>query len=285
MCPLTMFFLLMTVAETQSLENAERDLRKGVQRWNTYYQREAAGYDIFLGHDRKYRLRLRKEPIFRWGDPTNEKEMSGAFFVWTDSGQAKAIGLIWSSVRQQQAGKRTVVHSLHSLARQPLEAVREGQTFWHPKVAGIDPKPIPGAPVPAQSPRLRLVQMRALAAQFKAVLTNGRGMKKELERQSHPCYRYEGSREDSLDGALFVYYNETLQHWDPELVLIIETRQTEEGAQWHYAAARYSFSTVRLYHKDTAVWSYLRASKSHRDPNHTYYSIHGASLPDTKSPE
>lgn len=41
-----------------------------------------------------------------------------------------------------------------------------------------------------------------------------------------------------------------------ELFVSIEARQTDSGAKWHFAAARFSHAPLELKHKEQDVWNF-----------------------------
>ena len=131
------------------------------ERWQKYYRRVAAEYDMEQGKDRPTRLKLRPDPVLSYANPAGGGRSHGAMFVWTRDGRPEILGAIWS--RQSGAG-RYVIHEMHSLSLEPVTATRNGKLFWSPKGPGIKPFPIPGAPQPAMTPALRMVQMRSVLA-------------------------------------------------------------------------------------------------------------------------
>ncbi len=132
------------------------------------YVHEAAGYSIFRDDSRSQKVVLRREPVYVWTNPTRAGGQDGAVFVWTYRGRAEVVGTIFSFPAK---GERTVDHEFLSIATTVLEVDRTGThspkgVLWSPRVAGITPRAVPDAPVPAGSPAKRLAQMRDLTRQF-----------------------------------------------------------------------------------------------------------------------
>ncbi len=248
--------------------------KEQMKRWIEFYQREAMEYDIFLNEDRGTKLKLRREPVFRWAAPEINNEFNGAVFVWTQDGTPRAVGSIWSKSAVEVRGKRTICHSFHSLASEPLHADRKGEPRWYPTKAGIEPKLVPGSPVPARSARLRFNQMRTLAREFTVSQFADRAETKRetLRLLPQPIFRYEPEADDSPDGGIFVF----LRDWDPEILLLIETRETAVGPRWHYAPIRFCSTTAHVKHQDKEVWVYEKGGPT-RDPEHFYFTAKGAS--------
>lgn len=248
-----------------------------MKRWVEFYQAEAKQYDIFLDEDRTVKLTFKPEPVFRWSSPNANNEFNGVMFVWHHQGRPEVIGSIWSIAKSPSPGKRTICHTFHSLAAGPLHAERKGEPWWHPRTAGVAPKLIPGAPVPAKSAQFRLTQMRALAREFSVsqYMDRAETRKETLRLLPKPIYRFEHDSEDAFDVGIFAY----LRGWDAEILVMIETRDTPDGPRWHYAPVRFCALSARVEHKGKQVWTYERGGPL-RDRQHYYLSIHGASIVD-----
>ncbi len=254
--------------------------KEQVRRWMQFYEEEASGYEILLGGDSKKKLVLQREPVIRWTNPVvGNGTTHGACFVWTNEGRPEVFASIFSYIpsRSSTKDKRRVAHALHSLSLQTLVAKRAGERFWNPEEPGIEPKPIPGAPQPAQSPSSRLVQMRQLARQFSAKASQ-KDNERELRLLSQPVYRYGGRSPHVLDGGVFCFVTGT----DPEVLMLIEARKNATGTQWAYAFARHTGMTLRVYHKGEEVWNHVRGGphSGADDPKHRYLSVHGTSIRD-----
>ncbi len=272
---LTIVLSLVSQSGQESAGAKETRLDKDqLKKWVEFYRQEAEEYDIYLGDDRKTELQFRPEPVFRWASPNSDNEFNGVIFVWTHQGRPEVLGSIWSAHSKRVDRPRTIAHTFHSLALQPLTADRKQKRFWYPRTGGVDFKPVPGAPVPAASARGRLSQMRNLSRQFTADEEVKTDVRESLRLLSQPIYRYETKSADQ-DGAIFTF----LLGWDPEVVLIIESRQTTEGPRWHYSPIRFGYQSTRVKHNDKEVWNYQRGGPM-RDPKHYYYSVHGASRVD-----
>ena len=78
----------------------------------------------------------------------------GSVFVWTSHGRPEVIASIykWYSLTPHLGVE------LHSLASSPVQAVRDDEPEWVPNRAGVELKPIPGAPAPAGAVPQRLRQ-------------------------------------------------------------------------------------------------------------------------------
>ena len=162
----------------------ERGERALLERW----KREAAGYSIVAHAEPEETLTLKDEPALRWTNPVRNTD-GGLVFVWTAHGRPEAVSCFY---RVRWEGRLVEAHEFLSLARVGLTGTREGRTVWSPQGAGVDPRPIPGAPKPAASPAERLRQMRGLAHEFKASVDTDAGPT-ELRMLSQPVYRFEAA--------------------------------------------------------------------------------------------
>jgi hypothetical protein len=205
----------------------------------------AEQYRIVVDSEPPRRPVLKPEPLLRWNNPLRGT-VAGAVFVWIADGRPEVVASLY---RYTANGAPVEDHEFQSLAMTGLSATLNGGLVWAPSTAGIALAPIPGAPAPAASPGERLRQMRALAREFHAFF-NGAKDKSELRLLPQPLYRYEPSRADLVDGALFGFVQST----DPEVLLVIEARKTGTTTAWHYGLARMSMVDLRAEHKGREVW-------------------------------
>lgn len=245
---LSLLFLSAAAALAQTSQTPssnEKSPESGSPKAIEDFKADAEGYDIRLASRRKEKLTLRPEPLLHWGNPARTGE-DGAVFVWLLDGRPEVIGSVFT-YRYQKLVRRK--HEYHSLASEPLTARYLGQEVWAPKTAGVAFQPIPDAPQPAASSRLRLTQMKALARQFSARLVDMEGQRSELRLISNPLFRYEAPKRDVLEGALFSFSLGT----DPEVILVLEA-QGEKDSAWKYAFARFNYVGLTAFHKDHQVW-------------------------------
>jgi hypothetical protein len=173
--------------------------------------------------------------------------------VWPHNGRPVAMAGIypWNGY---------LCHEFDSLSRgNQLIARDKDRVIWSPATAGVEIKPVPGAPRPAKTPAERLLQMKAIAGRFKATMTGWQGDnadQEQLRLLPRPLYRYElANAKDRdpnlLDGALFAY----VQGTDPEVVLILEAIGTADKADWQYALVRATSGGLEVRLGNDVVWS------------------------------
>lgn len=244
---------LTSSARAQTEE--EKQLR---DRWMTYYQKQAASYEIICKGETEQRLEFQPKNLFQYTNPVREYGQHGAFFVWTLDGRPEVVGTVWSTIDRQDKTKRNVAHEIHSLSLAPLESKRPavtdvaGRTVpqWSTGGPGIEFKPLDAKP-PAANPAGRLIQMRQLAREFSAISKHPKEESpRNLRLVTQPVYRYASPKANVIDGAIFSFVMAT----DPEILLLLEAHQTAAGPQWHFAAARFTHIPAELRHDDQVVW-------------------------------
>jgi hypothetical protein len=206
-------------------------------------------YRVLRNADEAKPAALEKEPVLKYSS-----DLSGSFvglvFVWTADNRPEAISTVFKASRS--SGK-ALEHEMLSLSAGKLSARRGDRAVWSPAGPGVEFKPIPGAPKPADTPALRANQMRALSREFTArtSIPSDPRPATELRLLARPIFRHPGPGKETLDGAIFAFVEAT----DPEILLLIEARRTKEGHEWCFAAARMSALSLIVRHKEEEVWS------------------------------
>lgn len=275
------------LAPAQTAANPEDAASRGA-RLLALHTGDAESYAIYRDAARTRRLGLRREPIYRWSNPTRNGGQEGDIFVWLDRGRPEVVASIFSHPRSGRAERR-LCHELHSLSEAVLVVDRDSPNRWEPKAAGVNLEPVPGAPTPAASATQRTIQIRALAREFSGRSLGDQGQAWELRLLPQPLYRYESTNPEVLDGALFALVSSA--GTDPEILLMVEARKTPEGARWFYGAARFSDMSLWLKHKDREVWSAIRGPENtfDHDAQHRFRFYQDHIVPeigyDPKKPE
>lgn len=255
------------------------------------FRQGVAAYDIRLDGKDAARLAMLEKPLLHWSNPARTSE-DGAVFLWISEGRPQVIGSVFTYKLKEIRTK----HEFQSLATVPLTARFAGQIAWRAPSAGVKFLPVPGAPRPARSARLRTIQLKDIARQFSASL-HGEKETTELRLLPQPLYRYEtkppregatprggddGNRisETLLDGAIFSFALGT----DPEALLLLEAWPADDNDpswQWQYAFARFHYDGIVAKHAGQDVWRAERdptqMSTSRGDPasrDKTYVTFH-----------
>jgi len=271
---MTVAFLTMILAIGQPAgEGQQADGVDKVQldRWQKYYHQVASEYQMVFGSGRTAPLKLHDKPVITYFNPVGGGQTLGAMFVWTNEGRPEIAGAIWSKLNGET---RRVIHSFHSLSLEPVQAERHGTDFWAPIQPGVTPVLIPAGPAVAATAPQRLAQMRSLARDFTASTVRG-SAERELRMLPQPVFRFESGDADR-DGGLFVWFED----WDPELLLLMETRTTPQGAKWHASFARFTNLPVAARYQGNQVWSFAASADEPSQGGHDrrYISVHGVDV-------
>ena len=209
-------------------------------------RKEVNAFTIRAAGPRGEEFHLVSKPVLKWSNPIRGS-VYGDVYIWTLKGRPEVVGsfLEWFHPIQSKEVE------LHSLSLGPLVAERPDQLSWTADRAGVELKPIPGAPAPAASPVQRLRQIRELAKDFTARQISHTGVGYEMRLLLQPIYRYEGTEGDLIDGALFAF----VHAGDPEVFLQIEARKVHALLQWQYSLARFNSVFLAASHKGREIWT------------------------------
>lgn len=243
------------------------------------YLDEAGDFDILRNGDEREKLALREEPIYVWSNPLVAHGQYGAVYVWTWQGRPDAVGTIFV-YNVSGPGDLWIMHEFHSLSPEKLTTARRSrrQTPWQPQ-AGVEIKPLDDGPTPAAKPAARLSQMRAIAREFSVHTVTLQGERWELRLLPQPLFRYDVGGAEAVDGALFAFV--TSAGTDPEVMLMIESRQTKSGPRWHYAPLRFTLFDLTVEHQGKVVFKSMNAElkKSGHNPDDTYHVYRERTIP------
>lgn len=222
------------------------------------HAREAESQKICLDEARTQTLELRKQPVFSWTNILREQGQTGHIYVWMREGRPEAVGTMFSTLATwKNPPQRAVVHEFHTLSAKRLwpEKPALSQYGWEPQ-AGLAMQPVPEAPAVAEAPAGRLVQMRDIARAFSGETHSMDQQRWELRLLPQPALRYQPTRADVVDGALFLFVSTA--GTDPEVILPVEARKDSQGnTTWHYGIARFTDRDLVVRHHDAVVWSSL----------------------------
>ena len=202
------------------------------------------GYVIAAGAGAKP-MDLQGEPLLRWNNPVSGVR-DGTLFIWTAGRRPQA------AVQVFQLKDGLWLHEFQSLSTEPFQSTIDGAPGWAPAKAGIELKTAPDAPAPAKTERQRLVQMRAIAEEYRAIDDfEDKKSRWELRLLSKPVYRYAVADRGIIDGALWTFAHGT----DPEVFVLLEARETAKGNEWQIGMAPMTAYAVEVSRKEKPVWS------------------------------
>jgi hypothetical protein len=206
-------------------------------------------------------LGMSKEPVLRWTNPVRNFFSDGSLFLWLNDQRPAAAATV--SIR----GDGVLWLELASLSPDALRCVRAGSNFWTPRKASLVEQPLPDAPAPAATDRMRLVQMRRLCEQFTVRTEPVNEQPTELRLLTQPIYRYQVEADEIMGGAMFAFTETT----DPEALLLLEAVRPRSGeaAYWRYTLATMTSRPIVARLDGTMVWSvpgYWTNRRSLNDP-------------------
>ena len=239
-----------TPAETKQEDTKKEKDQRQIERdqWSIYYAQQIPKYTFHLDSNKNEPLKLNPGAKLRTWNPIRIGNNHGELFIWTKNGRAVLAGSILSY--ELGPDQRRVAHEFHSFSEEKITGIRDGSAI-EMSAPGVVFRPIEGAPKPGKSRAQRMVQLRRLSKSFNATtLLNGETTQ-PLHPLNQPIYRYE-TKTVNDDGAIFAYVTGT----DPELLVAIETRETKEGIQWHFAAGRFTDLPITLKYKNQQVWNF-----------------------------
>jgi len=190
---------------------------------------------------------LREPALLNFTNPERNQER-GSVFVWMLEGRPAAVGQFFRF--NAFNGERVTKHAFHSLSATSLRAVYEDAVAWAPSASGVKWQWAEDAPVPAETPNARMLQMRQLARRFRVTLTNPKNERTELRLTPRPLLEYAAPAENVLSGALLSFVIAT----DPEAILIVEAVEDAGQRRFRYAFARFHFQQLSATDDDTEVW-------------------------------
>jgi hypothetical protein len=205
-------------------------------------------------------LAFKPDPLLRYNDVTRGILDSCLFRVGTEG---RPVALVSAELYGREGTRFLLNHEFVALLDPKIQMERDA-FVWKPPTGNLSFHEFEDADPPAETPRLRLVQMRRLADRFtaKEVVGNSTII---LRRMAAPLDRYQPSDAPNADGAFFAFT------WgvNPEALLFIET----DGRKWSYGWAPLSSAPLEAKLGDAIVWE-LPAAREHESRTAAYTSIY-----------
>jgi hypothetical protein len=227
------------------------------KKWTEFYTAEARKYTAQRGDDGTT-FTLLDRPIFDWA---SLNDYNGALFAWTNKGRPVLVASIFS-FPTAGSNRRLAVHEFASFADAELVVTAPSGKQWQAK-ASPPLQALPNAARPPDKPNQIKLHARRLAKEFSASM-NRKGERWELRLLPTPLLEYQEMGDGILGGALFAFVGYTT---DPEILLLLEARETKGKSAWHFQAVRFSDKSLFLKYKDEPVWESLRLGHGHEGAN------------------
>lgn len=249
--PAAVLLFLITIGQSLAEEATERA-------WQAYYDGLADSYRVTLPSEgERQPLARSPKPILDWA---SVNDYNGALYIWTLNGRPEAAGTFFSFSHGKS--NRMVVHEFASFSYGQLQIQSDGGRDWSPPPLKSYVE-LPDAPLPATALRVRRLQCRGLAKEFSAYMIRD-GKRWELRLLPRPIYEFGEVSEDVLGGALFAFVAFST---DPDILLLLETRNTDRGLSWVYQPIRFSDKSLFLEFRRETIWESLRERHGPRGPD------------------
>jgi hypothetical protein len=227
-----------------------------------FMKESVAAYNVHPLASGSASFKLQAEPIFRLNNPVSGVK-DGAIFLWLND-----LGRPEAAVQVFRIPSGVWLHEFTSLSTAPFVAEVGSVASWRPAKPGLEFKPVPDAPKPANTAEGRLRQMRALAEDFAADDHFESKAWSKLRLLPKPLVRYGKAGAEVEDGALFGFVLGT----DPEVFLMLESRPGKDGLEWQYAFAPMTCYQVKASWKGKETWA-LPLRYPANDPAGTFYDV------------
>ncbi len=216
---------------------------------------------------------LQEKAIFRHTQTVRGDDI-GAVYVWKEaSGRPAIIGVIfaWS-----QGRNRWVMNEFHSLHKHGIAMELPGKKSWTTEQPGLQWQPFPKADPPDSSELKQKLQAKALSRRVSANATDPKKARWELRLVPTAIYEYAIPKEGVSYGGVF----SLCQGTDTELLVIVEARQTEGKAEWHYAFAPFTDYQLAVSIDDEKVWESPEGTVSENGKPHYWDFLEQRPKPD-----
>ena len=211
-------------------------------------EQAAATKVVVEADEKRIEPELVAEPLMRYDDQPR-RFVDATLWLWTHEKRPVAVCKVEDDRRIP--GKPAWQWCLSSLAGSRVAVTWPNGQSWESRAA-IEYRVIPDGPVPADSPRLRLTQMKALARRFSAVMIILQD-RQSMRLLPTPIHRYEAPNGGVRDAALFAV---TANGLNPDCIVIIElVRADTEQAVWRYAVAPVTADAMELQLDNQTVWT------------------------------
>jgi len=242
--------IALVLAARSRAEEPEDEPQVETKKLNDVIEGSIDWYDLYP--DPSAKDPMRPQPVLRWRNVARGQEGEAMMVVWAHRGRPLAIASIYP-------WQGYLNHEFGSLSRSAQLLARDnGNVAWSPKSPGVELRPVPDAPPPAETPAARLRQLKSIAGRFKATMTGWKGDnsdREELRLLPRPLYRYsvtdpQDGEPAVLDGALFAFVMGT----DPETVMLLEAVGTQGSATWQYAFVRATSGGLEVRLENEVAW-------------------------------
>ncbi len=242
MCTLALPMIVALVAQAPPAGDSKDERAARLE----FMRKTLATYEVHPASNPSARYRFQAEPVLRFTNPVGSTVDGGIFFWIGEDGRPEAAVQAFL-----MRGGNYWVHDFTSLATGPIVADSSSGVVWNPSRGGVEFKPIPDAPKPAESAEARLRQMRDLAQRFSVSDDFREQGWQALRPMPKPFARYGKAGSTLIDGAVFCFALGT----DPEAYLILEASPGKDGPEWRFGLAPQTSYALKASWKGREVWT------------------------------
>lgn len=208
------------------------------------------------------RLRVGKEPLFRYSDPVGTTT-DGTQWLWTQAERPIAAACLFNDSREGFQWN----YELVSLSDSSLFVDGRPGWSWRP-MANQRRWTVVTEPEPESTEPKRLVQMKTLLLPFRAVGAYQAGESTQMRLLPRPVHRYRCPEENIEYGAMFLFAVGT----NPEVLVQVEVVSGTDRS-WRISFARMSAAALKVTRDEKTVWEAERVREW--NPRHEYFSHYG----------
>jgi hypothetical protein len=195
--------------------------------------------------------KLVKEPVFRYDDQPR-RFIDATMWVWTDGGRPVAFEKIEAMIHRV-TGEAQWGYCFTSVSEDQVAILWNEIRDYNSTQAGIEFKPLEGAPQVSDKESQRKRQARDLAKGFAArvVIDPKNNVTQEMRLLTTPIFEYSDEKTKEYAGSVFAL---STNGTNPDLLVLLEPRETGGKTVWHIAPARMTSGGVSLSFRDKKVW-------------------------------
>ena len=205
--------------------------------------------------DSKESVELVKTPVFRYDDQPR-RFIDATLWAWTVQGRPVAFQKIEAmEFGDAKSPTSKWQYCFASMSPDLLHVEWPGDRRFVSKESGIEARPLPGAPEPAEGNIQRKRQAREMVRMFSGrIVTSPRANTREQMRLlTTPLLEFADPRTKEYQGAVFGF---STNGTNPDVLLLLEIRTEGEKSvpTWHYAPVRMTCCDATLAYEDREVW-------------------------------
>jgi len=198
---------------------------------------------------------LQTSPVFRYDDQPR-RFIDATMWMWTVQGRPVAFQKIEAvEYGDTQAPSPLWQYCFASMSPALANVEWPGDRRFRAKEAGIEVRPLAGAPSPAAGSLQRKRQGRDLARKFSGrIITSPKAnTRQEMRLLTTPLVEFDDPHSQEYQGAVFGF---ATNGTNPDVLLLLEIGDAGKNspAQWHFAPVRMTCCEVRLAYGDTEAW-------------------------------